>query len=140
MSETKNKILKVALPAELYDSLQAAADKDDRTLDRFVVRMIRQYLEGPRPVTVVAPHIFPSPGPVVTHGVITGAPPEKTSEQLFDEAKGKAAAFAMKPGMPGTPALIESDPLSGQTVAPVVRAKPLRAAPAGQENLFPSHK
>jgi hypothetical protein len=148
MSEQKNKILKVALPVELYEQLEKAAAADDRELDRFVVRMIRQYLEalaGKAPVSgpLVFQSVIPAgtsiPSPRVDAGPVALGP-DKTAEQLFDEAKGRAAAFAMKPGMPGTPALIESDPLSGQTVEPVVRAKPLRPAPAGQENLFPSHK
>lgn len=137
MPDPKNKTLKVALPAELYEQLEKAAAADDRELDRFVTRMIRQYLSGMVPVSQVPGAILFPQRAAIGSGI---AAAEKTAEQLFDEAKGKASAFAMKPGMPGTPALIESDPLSGQTVESVRPKVAPRLAPPGQENLFPAHK
>lgn len=139
MPEPTIKKLKLDLPVELFDQLSKAAAEDDRDLDKFVIRLLKQCMAGPVPVAPV--RLSPYVPPAVSAPQSDKPAVARSVEQAFVEAPGKAQAFALKPGMPGTPAaVIESDPLSGQSVEPVVRARPIAPRPAGQENLFPAHK
>lgn len=109
MLDPKPKILKVALPAELYEQLEAAAVADDRELDRFVVRMVKRYLAAPGsffvPATPASPAVFvpgiPSAGPTI----FPTAPMAPTNPVQ----PGRAIPLATKGGAEGVPIDLMSD-------------------------------
>ena len=140
MPDPKTRILKVNLPAELYDALEKAAADDDRELDRYVVRMVKQYLSAPghpayseRPL-LVGPVGYP--GPTIPAGAVPQPP----------APVGRAIPLVIKPGSAdGIPIDLMSDnALNGEpeelvnpNVSPVVVPKPNPNAP---DMFGPSHR
>lgn len=105
MPDPKNKILKVALPAELYEQLEKAAAEDDRELDRYVVRMVRQHLEGPRYTGETM--VIPANAPIQT------APGFVPSQKTVPV--GRAIPLAVKGGGEGLPIdLLNDNALNGE--------------------------
>lgn len=149
MPDPKNRILKVPLPTELYDQLAAAAAADDRELDRYVIRMVRQHLENPK-MTVAA-------GPVGSaNGTLPGYPSAAPIPTVFPTAPkpmaptgappaGRVIPLAVKGGGEGVPIDLMSDnALNGEPeelenpLAPKVRVpKPNPNAP---DMFGPSHR
>lgn len=133
MPEPKQKILKVSLPAELYEQLEAAAEADDRALDRYVVRMVKQYLEGPKVETVRVVGIpgFPSAA------TPTVFPAEQVVPRNPTPPPGRVIPLATKGGGEGVPIdLLNDNSLNGEAeevpnpnVSPVVVPRPNPNAP-----------
>jgi hypothetical protein len=153
MPDPKNKTLKISLPAELYDQLEAAAEADDRTLDRYVIRMVKQYLEEPKaPDNSRAVYIPGPPGPM---GAAAGFAPPPPGTQIFPTAPapmsptgppvGPVILLATKKGGEGIPIDLMSDnALNGEpeelvnpNVTPVRVPKPNPNAP---DMFGPSHR
>lgn len=152
------KTLKLQLDDELMQRLVAASQADDRTPEHYVIRAIKQSLDGvfsqqqtttvariPTPEEIlqiarqVIPdlkHVNPPPGTPVVDPVAAFGPEAR-------EYKGDIAGFKSNPNKPVEMfGLIEQDSLQGQRVE---RVGPRPAAvapvplPAGV-SLFPDHK
>lgn len=133
MPDPKTRTLKVPIPSDLYDQLEAAAAADDRELDRYVVRMVRQHLENPKgPAPMAGPTVF-------------SVAPNQPLAPIAAPPAGRVIPLAVKGGGEGVPIDLMSDnALNGEpeelvnpNVSPVRVPQPNPNAP---DMFGPSHK
>lgn len=111
MPDPKNRILKVPIPAELYDQLEAAATADDRDLERYVVRMVKQYLDAvnKKVPLVVVPQANPLVAVIAPAQTVFPVAPQPPSAIAHTAPPQGAILLATKKGEPGIPIELMSD-------------------------------